>query len=344
MLMEIEIDEFISKKPEFDLLIDARSPKEFAESHIAKSQNFYALNDAEHKEVGTLYKQISRNDAKALGAQYICQNVALHIQEIYKNYKIGSKIGIYCAKGGLRSSSIALILSNIGYQVYRLIGGYKSYRFFAISYLENLPHKNFIVLGGNTGCGKSELLQDLPNAIDLEKMANHLGSTFGSIKGAQPTQKEFQNRLVEVFSTTDVNAYIFIEGESVRMGKVMLPSKLHEAMKESFRVEVTAPLSQRVERILKDYYAITPDFFYSSMETITPYIKKSSKEEAIIAYEKGDLASVAQILLVDYYDVVYKKPKRVDSVIENDEHTQTIEALKALHVSFKNCAYDSVSD
>lgn len=331
MLIELEIEQFINDKAQFDLLIDARSPKEFEESHIGGAQNFYALNDAEHKEVGYMYKQISRNDAKALGAQYICKNVASHIQEIYKHHKIGSKIGIYCAKGGLRSSSIALILSNIGYQVFRLVEGYKSYRFFAISYLENLPHKNFIVLGGNTGCGKSELLQDLPNAIDLEKMANHLGSTFGSIKGAQPTQKEFQNRLLEAFLAIDTHAFIFIEGESKRMGKVTLPSNLHDVMKEGFRIEITAPIEQRVERILKDYYTIDDAFFYTSMETITPYIKANSKIEAINAYHNNDLKKVAQILLLDYYDIVYKKPKKIDLTLNNHSHQEAIQLLIELY-------------
>lgn len=333
MLIDLEIEEFMQKKADFNLIIDARSPSEFKESHIKNAQNFYALNDEEHQEVGTLYKQVSRDDAKALGAAYICHNVALHIKMIYKTHKIGSKIGIYCARGGLRSSSIAIILSNIGYQVFRLRGGYKNYRSFIVSYLDHLPHKNFIVLGGNTGCGKSELLQDLPIFVDLEKLANHLGSTFGSIKGAQPTQKAFQNSLAEIFLTIDENAYIFIEGESKRMGKIMLPSNLHDAMRESYRIEITAPLDQRVERILKDYRAIDPTFFYMSMHTITPYIKKSSKEEAILAYENNDLPRVAEILLVDYYDMVYKKPNRVDNVIDNADHQQTIEALKALHVN-----------
>lgn len=336
MLIELDIDAFDEQKASFDLLIDARSPHEFSLSHIPKAQNFYALSDAEHEEVGTIYKQISRNDAKALGASYICNNVALHIKEIYKHYKIGAKIGIYCAKGGLRSSSIAMILSSIGYQVWRLKGGYKSYRNSVISYLDALPHQKFIVLGGNTGCGKSELLQDLPNAIDLEYMANHLGSTFGSIKGEQPSQKMFQNRLFEAFRSIDPLTYVFIEGESKRMGKVMLPSNLHDTMKEGFRIEITAPLSQRVERILKDYYAIDDAFFYASMETITPYIKKLSKEEAIKAYEKRDLKTVAQILLVDYYDLVYKKPHHVDSVIENVQHEKTINTLKSLHVKISS--------
>lgn len=336
MLSDLEVDDFIAHKSTFDLLIDARSPKEYAESHIPNAQNFYALNDAEHQEVGTLYKQVSRNDAKILGARYICQNVALHLQEIAKSYKIGSRIGIYCARGGLRSSSIAIILSHIGYQVYRLQGGYKSYRVHVLSYLENIPHHRFILLGGNTGCGKSELLQTLQPSIDLENLANHLGSSFGSIKGAQPSQKAFENSLCEILCKIDPNAYIFIEAESKRMGKCTLPSLLHARMKESFRIEITAPLAQRVERILKDYEKITPEFFNQAMQMIAPYIKKSVKEEVQKAYESHDLAAVAQTLLTQYYDVVYKKPHHVDMVLDNADANVTIEALQALHVKLTN--------
>ncbi|KFL35211.1 MULTISPECIES: tRNA 2-selenouridine(34) synthase MnmH [unclassified Sulfurospirillum] len=332
MLIELDIDAFIAQKSEFDLLIDARSPKEFYESHIANAQNFYALSDEEHQEVGTLYKQVSRNDAKLLGARYICQNVAHHLEHIAKSYKIGSKIGIYCARGGLRSSSIAIILSHIGYQVFRLGGGYKQYRFYVLSYLENLPHYRFIVLGGNTGCGKSELLQSLQPSIDLEKLANHLGSSFGSIKGAQPSQKAFENSLCEILCKIDPNAYIFIEAESKKMGTCTIPALLHVRLLQGYRIEITAPLEQRIERILKEYESMTPAFFNQAMQMIAPYIKKTVKEAVLHAYEEGNLSEVAKILLIEYYDLVYKKPRHIDAILDNADESATLEALNALHV------------
>ncbi|MDD2385088.1 MAG: tRNA 2-selenouridine(34) synthase MnmH [Sulfurospirillaceae bacterium] len=334
MLTELDGDAFVHKKAEFSLLIDARSPKEFTESHIPEAQNYYALSDSEHHEVGYTYKQISHNDAKVLGAHYICLNVAKYLLEISKKHPIGSKIGIYCAKGGLRSSSIAIILSHVGYQVFKLKGGYKSYRYYVLNYLDKLPHKKYIVLGGNTGCGKSELLKFLPHSIDLEAFANHLGSTFGSIKGIQPSQKMFENSLFEAFFSIPSEAAIFIEGESKRIGNVTLPTLLHNRMKESFRIEITAPIEQRVQRILKDYIKIDDAFFYKAMQTITPYIKTTSKEEIIDAYQRDDLAMVAKLLLIDYYDIVYKKPSKVDFKIDNADIKSTLLALNTLHVKF----------
>ena len=332
MLIEFDGNDFVQQKKNFSLVIDARSPKEFEESHIPNAQNYYALSDSEHHEIGHIYKQVSRNDAKVLGAHYICLNVAKYLLEISKKHPIGSKIGIYCAKGGLRSSSIAIILSHIGYQVFRLNGGYKSYRNYVLNYLENFPHENFIVLGGNTGCGKSELLEFLPHSIDLEALANHLGSTFGSIKGKQPSQKMFQNTLFEALNVLSPESVIFIEGESKRIGNITLPTLLHNRMKESFRIEITAPLEQRVERILKDYANIDDTFFYQAIQTISPYIKTSSKQAILEAYQNADLSAVARMLLVDYYDLVYRKPKRVDYTLDNANSEEILKDLKALHV------------
>lgn len=330
MLTILDVETFVQQKNNFDLLIDARSPKEFFESHIPHAQNFYALSDAEHHEVGTIYKQTSRNDAKALGASYICANVSSYIPRIYAHYKIGSRIGIYCAKGGLRSSSIALILSSIGYQVFKLESGYKSYRNYILAYLESFPHEKFIVLGGNTGCGKTELLSALSPSIDLEGLANHMGSSFGAIKGAQPSQKAFENMLCDILHTINPDEAIFIEGESKRMGTITIPTRLHVKMQEGTRVEITAPLEQRVVRILKDYERIDAHFFAQAMERITPYIKKNAKEEAIKAFQHNDLKRVATLLLTEYYDKVYKKPSNVAHRIENDDFSSTIKKLKEL--------------
>ncbi len=330
MLETINTKDFLEQYDDFELIIDARSPSEFKHSKVPNAINFFALSDKEHQEIGFIYKQKSKNKAKIKGASYVCLNAAKHVFKLNKMCKIGSKIAIYCARGGLRSGSLATIFSNIGYRVSKLDLGYKGFRSFATNYLENFPHKNFIVLGGNTGCGKSELIQKLPNSIDLEALANHLGSTFGSVKGEQPSQKEFQNRLFFELLKLDIDKPIFIEGESKRIGKIVLPDLLYKRMGEGKRVEITAPIEQRVERILSDYIDIDDDFFYYCMEKITPYIKKEAKQEAIEQYRAKNLPKVSQILLLDYYDHVYRKPKKVDALISNEDENRALDELKKL--------------
>lgn len=148
MLNEVDFAEF--QKENFSLLIDARSPREFLHSHLIGALNFYALNDEEYQEIGTIYKK-NQALAKARGASYICQNMSKHILELAHKFRIGDKIGIYCSRGGLRSKSIAVILSELGYRVVRLKGGFKAYRSFLAHYFDNEINLDFFALCGNTG-------------------------------------------------------------------------------------------------------------------------------------------------------------------------------------------------
>lgn len=330
MMQTLPIETFLANLHSYDLIIDARSPREYGESHIKNAQNFYALNDEEHQEIGTMYKQVSSFEARVQGASYVCLNAAKHIKEIYPAYTPASKIAIYCARGGMRSSSLGTILSSIGYRIDRVIGGYKAYRTDITHYLDNLPAVNFITLSGYTGCGKSDLLQGLENVLDLEKMAHHYGSVFGDVIGAQPTQKEFQNRVVHTFLELDLDKKVFVEAESKRIGKVILPNSLHAKMEEGFRIEITAPLEQRIQRIIRMYEGMSESFFKERMEKISPYISREDKMASIKAYENGDLSSVAEILLVRYYDKVYKTSHKPSMVICNDNPAQTIEILKEI--------------
>ena len=333
MLAEITTDKFIERFADYDLIIDARSPSEYAHSHVKNAVNYFALNDEEHKEIGTIYKQISPFEARSKGAAYVCKNAISHIQTLFATLSPSAKIAIYCAKGGMRSSSLSAIFSSIGYRVERVVGGYKSYRAHILPCIESFEQCNFITLMGHTGCGKSELLSSLENVIDLEGMAEHFGSVFGAVNGSQPSQKEFQNRLFHAFLEIDRQKPIFIEAESKKIGQVCMPPELHDRMIQGYRVEITAPLEQRVSRIRSMYQRIDEQFFMSCMDRITPYIAHNYKDAAIEDYNHDKLDDVAEILLVHYYDIVYKKNSKPDLVIHNDNIDKSLEILRELQNS-----------
>lgn len=334
MINNISIENFIHDFKNYDLIIDARSPAEYAYSHIGGSINYFALSNDEHREVGTIYKQTSPFEARVKGAAYVCKNAARHIEELYKNFKPNAKIAIYCAKGGMRSSSLATIFSSIGYRIDRVVGGYKSYRGFVVDFIEDYSDFKFITLTGNTGCGKSEILTKLDNVVDLEKIANHYGSVFGAACGTQPSQKEFQNRIVDSFLKVDSSRAVFIEAESKKIGQVFLPKNLHSAMSRGYLVEIQAPIELRVERIVKMYSHISEMFFMDCMERIRPHIKGSYLEEATSAYKRGDLYATAEILLVNYYDTVYKKNYTPDIVILNNNTDEVVKNLTKIAKDF----------
>lgn len=328
MIQDISITDFLQNS--YDLIIDARSPKEFEHSHIPSAKNFYALDDVQHHEIGDMYKNISKSQAKVFGASYICQNAALHVKQLYENYPIGSKIAIYCARGGLRSQSLGVILSQIGYVVHRIDRGYKAYRSHVVAYLDSFKHSKFISLCGNTGCGKSELLEELSPSVDIEGLTNHYGSRFGGVKGKQPSQKSFQNTLFESLQNFNENDWVFAEAESKRLGKLIQPPKVFDAIHSGFDVLITAPIDQRVRRIIKYYEKMDDEFFYEAMEHISVYIEKKYRLDAINAYQKDQREIVAQILLEHYYDKVYKKPQNVKIEIYNDNPKKSLAQLKDL--------------
>ena len=134
------------------IVIDARSPREYKSPHPRRPK--LTLNDEEHRIVGTLYKQVSPFEARVQGASYVCVNASNHIKALYPAFTPNSKIAIYCARGGMRSSSLSTIFSSIGYRIDRIHGGYKQYRRYVVDYLDSLPSIRFITLSGHTGCGR----------------------------------------------------------------------------------------------------------------------------------------------------------------------------------------------
>ncbi|MBZ7942705.1 tRNA 2-selenouridine(34) synthase MnmH [Campylobacter molothri] len=324
MLSELEFENFNQEK--FDFLIDTRSPKEFSHSHLQGALNFYALNDDEYKKIGTLYKQ-NQALAKAKGASYICANMAYHIPIITKKFRIGSKVGIYCARGGLRSKSIAVILSELGYRVVRLRGGFKSYRAFVLNFFNQVLKLKLFSLCGNTGSGKSELLESLPHAIHLEKMANHLGSSFGNILGKQPTQKAFESLLFDELNR--IRDFIFIESESRKIGEIILPLKLYESMQHAFKIYCFCSLENRIKRIEKFYKnKMTPLKFKECVQKISPYISVNFKQDLLQNYEKQEWKKLIEMLL-KYYDKTYKQPEKIDFKLDTNDISKAKEELLA---------------
>jgi len=324
----IKINEFLNT--EFDYVLDARSPGEFEESHIPGAQNFYVLNNEEHAYIGEMYKNRSKVQAKKEGVCFMLENISKQLKNF--NAPPGSRILVYCARGGKRSTALYTIFSQLDYRVYKLEGGYKAFRKWVVEYLQSFPHKKFAVLRGNSGCGKSELLNYLSPSLDLEKLANHYGSIFGN-RGTQPSQKQFENEIAVFLYKTDPEKTIFIEAESPKIGKLIIPKRLHKRMQEGIQIEITANLKNRVERILKYYGDIDEKDFLNNLEKIRPFISKKVYENLKDEFYKGNLRKVAEILLLDYYDKTYKK-KQTSIIIKNDNLLESVEKIKSLKFNF----------
>jgi len=333
MITILNIKDFLSYIDNNSLLIDARSPDEFKESHMKNAVNLYALNNQERKEVGTLYKK-SAFDAKMLGASYMTKNISHFLQNELSAYTPKTKIFIYCSRGGQRSGGIATVLDSIGFRVYKLEGGYKSYRRYVLDYLDDFKYDRFVVLDGLTGSGKSLILKEFENSIDLEGLANHLGSSFGAINGNQPSQKQFQNSLFHELERVKEFDFVLLEGESKKIGKLHIPTFLYQKMLKSPRFWINSPINDRVERILNDYKNVDKEFFENAMQKISPYIEKKYAVKAKQAFYKGDLFNCAKILLLHYYDEVYKHRGNYDKTIDFINIKQVVTNIRKLALPY----------
>lgn len=238
-------------------LLDVRAPVEFSQGAFPSSVNLPLMNDEERHRVGLQYKLAGQDEAIVLGHELVSGDVkAQRVAQWVKFAQAHPEGYLYCFRGGLRSRISQQWLAEAGQPYPRILGGYKAMRSFLIEQLnEAIAASKFILVAGFTGCGKTEVIQSLKAAIDLEKLAHHRGSSFGKHATDQPVQIDFDNSLAIAFMRLHAEGKrnIALEDESRLIGKCALPIALRDIMQSSPVIWVEEPIELRVDRILHDY-------------------------------------------------------------------------------------------
>ncbi|MCJ7765694.1 MAG: tRNA 2-selenouridine(34) synthase MnmH, partial [Thiovulaceae bacterium] len=157
-------------------------------------------------------------------------------------------------------------LSGAGTKIIRLKGGYKAFRNYLITELEQSPlHFKPIILGGRTGSGKTILLKKVQNSIDLEGLANHRGSSFGRKITPQPRQIDFENDLAyDLIQQLDRGfKHLVFEDEGKNIGTVYMPKAFAGYLAEGPLVILETPTQERVE-ITFDEYVVQAQKMYEN--------------------------------------------------------------------------------
>lgn len=253
----ISVEEFLALRATLPVL-DARSEGEFAQAHIIGAYNLPILNDEERQVVGTIYKQKSSEAAILKGFELVGPRFAAIMKEAMRICP-EKKVLLYCWRGGMRSQILSWLLGMVGFQVFRLKGGYKAYR--TLTFETVRQPLSLLVLGGRTGVGKTVLLEKLKKqgeaVIDLEGLAHHKGSAFGGIgQLAQPSNEWFENLLAEEIWNLPVGKPIWVENESRKIGTVILPDIFFTQLQSAPMIEIVQSRDQRIKHIASEYASL----------------------------------------------------------------------------------------
>ena len=340
---KINIEQFL-ELAKVHPVIDVRSPGEYKHACIPGANSLPLFTDEERKMVGTAYKQQSREAAIKIGFDFFGPKMRKMVEEVESLVRsresgVNTEVNdsrlrtidsrlllVYCWRGGMRSAAVAWLLDLYGFKVYTLVGGYKKFRNYVLNTFK-LPFR-FNILGGYTGSGKTELLKTLQHKgeviIDLERMANHKGSAFGSIgMPQQPTQEMFENILATELRKSIVNSELsiqndshspftthhsplWLEDESQRIGLVNIPNDLWANMRKSRVYFLNIPFEERLKHIVQEYGCLDKQKMIDAIIRIKEKLGGLNAKTAIQLLEEGNSEESFRILL-KYYDKFYFK-------------------------------------
>ncbi|MDO5604933.1 MAG: tRNA 2-selenouridine(34) synthase MnmH [Paracoccus sp. (in: a-proteobacteria)] len=310
---ELRLDAVNAASGRFDDIIDVRAPAEYAEDHLPGAVNLPVLSDDQRAQVGTIYKQVSPFDARKFGAALVASNVARHISGPLRDRAGGWHPLIYCWRGGQRSGAMATILAQVGWRVARVEGGYKSWRALVVRRVQEQGFPGpVIVIDGNTGSAKTAILHRLAarghQVLDLEGLANHRGSLFGTM-GVQPAQRMFEGRLASALEAFDPARPVLVEAESSRIGDLVVPRAVWAGLTAAPRLRLRAELSARAGYCAQDYadIAARPGQVHDVLRRLAPLHPAERLSHWQGLADAGAWRDLAEELMRDHYDPRYER-------------------------------------
>jgi tRNA 2-selenouridine synthase len=302
----IQIEELLALSDSFPV-IDVRAPLEFEQGHVPGAVNIPLFDNHEREVVGTKYKQINKESAMYAGLDFAGKKLVKLAKQGEKVAGKNKTLLVHCWRGGMRSKSMVWLFETMGLTCHLLEGGYKSYR----RYVKEVAGRslNLCVIGGRTGSGKTAILHHMDQLgeqmIDLEGLAHHKGSAFGSLgESEQPTTEQFENDLCQKILGLDPGKVTWIEDESRNIGKCVIPGEFYSNMRESALVFLDLSRELRAEHLVADYARYEPEDLKACVLKIGKRLGGDRTREALESIESGDFRSTAMITL-QYYDKAY---------------------------------------
>ena len=336
----ITIEQALALRERGALLVDARSPAEYAEGTISGAINIPIFDDAERARVGTLYKLEGKTRAKRLAVELVAPKIPGLIDQV-EAAMAGKKspVLVFCWRGGMRSFALATFFDLAGIPTMQIAGGHKAFRALVRDFFAQGEWGRLLVLRGLTGVGKTRLLKILQKegypVIDLEGLANHRGSAFGNLGlEPQPSQIAFEALLWDAMHRIPPGSYALAEGESKHIGRLILPARVYAALQVETSLWIEAPIETRVRITLDDYPArdeLKRDFL-RPLALIRPRLGGENHDRLLGYLETGRWEDLTRELMLLYYDPLYRHtcPERRICVTITDEEADLAELKGAI--------------
>jgi len=305
MIHTLDIHRFLEMS-ETTPVVDVRTPLEFEHARIPGAYNLPIFSNEERVQVGTTYKQKSREAAILLGFDFTGPKWSGFIKQALK-IAPEKKILVHCWRGGMRSGAMAWALNLYGFEVFLLEGGYKRYRNWVLDQFKETF--SILILGGMTGSGKTKTLKQLKDlsqqVIDLEDLAQHQGSSYGSMGHlVQPSQEQFENLLARELNKIDKNTPIWLEDESLSIGRCFIPNPIFNQMRQAPVMKIIVPFQERINFLVEEYGPLDKEFLVESTLRIGKRLGPEQTRDAIQAIRENRMDDFIKIVLV-YYDKTY---------------------------------------
>ena len=323
----IELDKALEQRRNGALLIDVRTPAEFSETTIPGAVNVPIFSNEERVMIGTAYRNQGKKTARKLGVELVAPKIPALISQVEAAHQGHSgPVIVFCWRGGMRSLAITSFLNLAGVPARQLVGGHKAFRRRVVDFFERQLWPPVFVLRGLTGVGKTRVLHELQQrdypVVDLEGLANHRGSAFGALGlPEQPSQKKFEALLWDRLDCLKAEKFLLTEGESLHIGRLMVPKRFHQAMQEQTSLWLTASLATRTNIILEEYPALDRlrEQFAKPINALKERLGKEVVSELTALLASGQWELLVRELMVRYYDPLYLHTlpeKRVEIALE----------------------------
>lgn len=332
-------DEFLRLRETIPLA-DVRSPSEYDHGHIPGAVNIPLFDDSQRAEVGTLYKKEGNIRAVLRGIDLAAPQMSARLTQALE-LAAGKQLLLYCWRGGMRSEAMAWLFSTGGIKPVLLEGGYKAWRNHILDRLAE--ERDYIILGGLTGSGKTEILNHMITAgarvTDLERIASHRGSAFGALgQPPQPSSEHFANMLYDDLGAGSRDEPVWLEDESRNIGTVFMPDSFYDRMQSAPVIALMMSIGTRMPRLVEEYASFPLEEITASVMRISKRLGGDRTAEALGALRNGDFSTAIRITL-EYYDRSYRyglsrKPAGQVTYVDTDTDDVAVNAARVAEAAY----------